>query len=164
MRRGVALRNLRTGGFGQAGRITRQGLRFRTHDKARPAYGYVPVERVHIMRDHEASRRARLTSCEHLLGYECPSEVIDEAKAVLMSIVEDSETLIDTKLDALKLLRRVEARRVSPGRATREGKIEIKRALELLRRRNALLRAGITSFSKGYADDLMSDSYVPLPD
>ena len=101
MRRGVALRNLQTGGFGQAGRITRQGLRLRTHDKARPAYGYVPVELVHIMRDHEASRRARLTSCEHLLDYECPSEVIDEAKAVLMSIVEDSETLIDTKLDAL---------------------------------------------------------------
>ena len=119
---------------------------------------------VSIMRDHAASHRARIAACEQLLDYEAPSDATDAAKAVLMAIVEDGETFVDTKLEALKLLRRVEARRVSPGRVSREGKIEIRRAIELLRRRNALLRAGITSFPQGYADDIMSDSYEPLPD
>jgi hypothetical protein len=119
---------------------------------------------VHIMRDREAPRSARIEAGEHLLDYECPPQVIDEAKAVLMSIVEDSETFVNAKLDALKLLRRVEARRVSPGRATREGKREIRRATEILRRWNALLKAGIFPFPQGYADDLVGDNYEPLPD
>jgi hypothetical protein len=118
---------------------------------------------VEIMRTTEAPRR-RIEACEHLLDYECPVPVIDAAKATLLAIVEDSETLVDVKLDALKLLRRVEARKVSPGRATHQGKIEIKRALEILRRRNALLRAGIIDRPPDYADDLMADDYVPLPD
>src|SRR5262249_52306115 len=55
---------------------------------------------VEIMRDTEQAPRRRIEACEHLLDYECPLEVIDEGKAVLMSIVEDSEVLVDIKLDA----------------------------------------------------------------
>jgi hypothetical protein len=42
--------------------------------------------------------------------------------------------------------------------------IEIRRALEILRRRNALLRAGIIDRPPDYADDLYAADYVPLPD
>jgi type II secretory pathway predicted ATPase ExeA len=118
---------------------------------------------VEIMRTTEAPRR-RIEACEHLLDYECPTQVIDAAKATLLAIVEDSETLVDVKLEALKLLRRVESRRVQPGRTTSTANIKIRRALEILRRRNALLRAGIIDRPPDYADDLMGDDYVPLPD
>ena len=97
---------------------------------------------VEIMRDTEQAPRSRIEACEHLLDYECPLEAIEGAKAVLMSIVEDGETLVEIKLGALKLLRRVEARKVSPGRAVRETNIEISRAVEIVRRRNTLLNAG----------------------
>lgn len=119
---------------------------------------------VAIMRDLDGmSPRRRIEACEHLLDYECPVEVIEEAKAVLMSIVEDSEVLVEIKLDALKLLRRVEARKVSPGRAVRETDIEIRRALEIARRRGALLDAGIFPPPDGYDDDLTGPDYVPMP-
>ena len=119
---------------------------------------------VEIMRNNEAMLpRRRIQACEHLLDYEWPREVIEEAKAVLMSIVEDGETPVDFKLDALKLLRRVEARKIVPGRAVREVDIEIGRAVEILRRRTALLRAGVLSRPPGYADDLYSPDYVPMP-
>jgi hypothetical protein len=100
---------------------------------------------VEIMRDEEQSPRQRIEACEHLLDYECPPAVIDEAKAALLSIVEAGETSTDTNLAALKLMRRCEAKRVSPGRATSQGDAKIQLAVELLRRRTALLRAGIVS-------------------
>jgi hypothetical protein len=120
---------------------------------------------VQIMRDHEAMLpRRRVEACEHLLDYECPLEVIEKAKAVLMSIVEDGETLVDIKLDALKLLRRVECRRVVLGRAVREADVETSRAFEILQRRKALVKAGIFPYPEGYADDLQGSDYVPTLD
>jgi len=118
---------------------------------------------VEIMRDTEQAPRRRIEACEHLLDYECPPRVIEEAKAALMAIVENSEVLVEIKLDALKLLRRVEARKVSPGRGVREVNIEIARALEIARRRRALLKAGIFPYPDGYDDDLYSPDYVPIP-
>jgi predicted nucleic acid-binding protein len=119
---------------------------------------------VEIMRDNEAVLpRRRIEACEHLLDYECPPSVIEEAKTVLMSIVENGEKPVDIKLEALKLLRRVEARKVSPGRGVREANIEIGRAVEIARRQGALLKAGIFPYPDGYADDLYGPDYVPMP-
>jgi hypothetical protein len=118
---------------------------------------------VGIMRGHETSPHRRIEACEHLLDYECPLHIIEEAKAALMSVVEDGEVLIDTKLDALKLLRRVEARKVSPGRAVRGSDIETSRDVEILRRRRALRLAGIAPPPHGFDDDLTGPNYVPLP-
>src|SRR5215472_11882224 len=119
---------------------------------------------VEIMRDNEAMLpRRRIEACEHLLDYECPREVIEEAKAVLMSIVEDGETLVDVKLDALKLLRRAESRKVSPGRTVRESDIELSRAMEIVRRRRTLRQAGIFPPPDGFDDDLYSPDYAPMP-
>jgi hypothetical protein len=118
---------------------------------------------VEIMCDVDQAPRARIAACEHALGYECPREVIEQAKAVLLSIVEDCETLVDVKLDALKLLRRVESRRVSPGRAISSSDIELSQAAEILQRRSALLKAGVFPRPDGYADDLYAEDYTPLP-
>jgi hypothetical protein len=119
---------------------------------------------VDIMREPEHGRRRRIEACEHLLDYECPVEVIDEAKAVLLSIVEDSETFVDVKLQALKLLRRVEAKKVSPGRtAVREFDIERARDQEIDRRRWALMKAGINPpFPDDAFADLEAADFVPL--
>ena len=118
---------------------------------------------VEIMRDTEQAPRRRIDAAEHLLEYECPAKVIEEAKAVLMSIVEDGETLVDIKLNALKLLRRVESRRVSPGRAVSGADIELSRAGEILRRRRMLRLAGIFPPPDGFDDDLTGPDYVPIP-
>src|SRR5215472_15871976 len=118
-----------------------------------------------IMRDTEQAPRRRIEACEHLLDYECPLEVIEEAKAALMAIVEDSEVLVDIKLDALKLLRRVEARKVSPGRAVRETDIEIRRALEIVRRRGGAgegWHLPVPGRIRGRS--LRGPDYVPTPD
>jgi hypothetical protein len=61
-------------------------------------------------------------------------------------------------------LRRVESRKVVPGRAVREVDIETRRALEIVRCRGALLKAGIFPYPDGYADDLYGPDYVPTPD
>jgi hypothetical protein len=120
---------------------------------------------VEIMREAEHGRRRRIEACEHLLDYECPTEVIDEAKAVLLSIVEDSETFVDVKLTALKLLRRCESKRVSPGRVTgNSDDIEYSRQCEINQRYDDLLKAGFDlpwGVPHGF-DDLQPDTYVPL--
>jgi hypothetical protein len=113
---------------------------------------------IEIMRDNEQAPQRRIESCEHLLNYEAPPEVIEEAKAALLAI-EASES-VDTKLEALKLLRRVEARRITPGRATREQDVELTRAVEILRRRKALIAAKIFPYPDGHIDDLVG---VPVP-
>jgi hypothetical protein len=95
-----------------------------------------------IMSDTDHAPRQRIEAAEHLLDYECPRAVIEAAKTELLSIVEDSETAVDTKLNALKVPRRVEARKVSPGRATVRddaASIETHRAIDIARRRMALV-------------------------
>lgn len=118
---------------------------------------------VDIMRDTEQAPRCRIEAAEHLLEYECPPKVMEEAKAALLSIVEDSQVLVEMKLDALKLLRRVEARKVSPGRTVRGADIELSRSMEIMLRRRALRMAGIFPPPDGFDDDLTSPDYMPLP-
>jgi hypothetical protein len=60
-------------------------------------------------------------------------------------------------------VRRVEARKVVPGRTVREADTELSRRLEIIRRRRTLRLAGISPPPDGYADDLYSPDYVPLP-
>lgn len=107
-----------------------------------------------ILRDTDQAPARRLEACEHVLDFEAEAKAIEEAKAAVLSIAEASETSVDLRLAALKLLRRVEARRVSPGRATSEQDVGIARAVEIVRRRKALVKAGIFPYPAGYADDI----------
>src|SRR5215472_15927228 len=113
-----------------------------------------------IMRGKEAARR-RIAACEHLLDYTCPLGVIEEAKQVLIAIVEHGSTHVDVRLDARKLWRRVDSRRVSPGRATSSSDVELSRAAEILRRRKTLLKAGVFPFPDDAFDDLTASDYTP---
>ena len=110
--------------------------------------------------------RRRIEAAEQLLDYEAPPEIVEEAKAFLTEIAERKETHVDLKLDALKLLRKVEARKVVPPKATVRDdpqRIERCRNLDILKRRSALVEAGVFPFPAGYADDLTGPDYVPLP-
>jgi hypothetical protein len=110
--------------------------------------------------------RRRIEAAEQLLDYDAPPEIVEEAKAFLTSVTEAEETLVDFRLDALKLLRKAEARKVVPARAAVRDdprRIELCRALEIARRRAALVEAGAFPFPPGYADDLTGPGYVPMP-
>jgi len=109
----------------------------------------------------------RVEAAEQLLDYEAPPEIVEQAKAALASIFEDSETPDDIRLDALKLIRKAEARKVVPPRATVRDDprhIELCRTLEILKRRSALVDAGVFPFPQGYDDDLTGPDFVPMPD
>jgi hypothetical protein len=85
--------------------------------------------------------RRRIEAAEQLLEYEAPVEIVEDAKAFLTSIAEAEETLVDFRLDALKLLRKAEARKVVPPKASVRNnprRIEMCRALEIAKRRAAL--------------------------
>ena len=60
------------------------------------------------------STRRRIEAAEHLLNYECAEEVRVECKEFLTSIFEDSEQHVDIRLDALKLVRKFEAPKITP--------------------------------------------------
>ena len=121
---------------------------------------------IQIMHDEAVPPRRRVEAAEQLLDYECPAQIVEEAKAFLTSIFEDSEMLVDIKLDALKLMRKAEAKKIVPARvSTRDqaSRIEICRALEIARRRRALIEAGVFPFPPGCDDDLTGSDCVPMP-
>jgi hypothetical protein len=73
------------------------------------------VALLQIMSDTEdAPLRRRIQATEALLAYEAPQEAVDQAKAFLTSVFEDAEQSVDDRLDALKLMRKAEARKTVP--------------------------------------------------
>ena len=66
-----------------------------------------------IMGNEAGSMRRRLASAETLLTYEAPEEVVERTKAFLITVIEDRERVrTDYRLEAGKLLRKAEARKV----------------------------------------------------
>lgn len=119
-----------------------------------------------IMTDTAAPVRRRVEACEGLLAYEAPEEAVEKAKDFLASIFEDANQHIDDRLDALKLMRKAEARRISQPTVTAaddRANRETWRRLEAARRRMALIEAGMWPPPKGWADDLMSENYKAPP-
>ena len=114
------------------------------------------------------SARRRVEAAEHLLDYECPEEVRIECKEFLTSIFEDSEQHVDIRLDALKLMRKFEAAKITPRTirtAYQEGdRREAWRRYEIAKRHWNLSLAIMDTPPKGWADDLYSDSYEPPED
>ena len=120
-----------------------------------------------IVSDDDAPLRCRIEATEGLLAYEAPQEAIDQAKAFLTSVFEDSEQRVDDRLDALKLMRKAEARKITTPTITAEdarANRELWRDIEMGLRRAALFRAGLwENAPKDWADDLLSEDYVPPP-
>ena len=66
-----------------------------------------------IMLDENISLRRRVEAAESILSFESPSEMVEEAKAFLTEVFDDRETNVDLRLDALKIMRKAEARKVT---------------------------------------------------
>jgi hypothetical protein len=67
-----------------------------------------------IMRDAEVSTRRRIEAAEALMGFEAPPDAVGQAREYLMSVFEDREEEIGNRMDALKLSRKFEAKRIAP--------------------------------------------------
>jgi hypothetical protein len=122
------------------------------------------VALLEIMADTEAPLRRRIEATEGLLAYEAPQEAVDQAKAFLTSVFEDDEQRVEDKLDALRLMRKAEARKVTTPTVTPEdagANRELWRNIEIGMRRVAMIEAGLwEDHPKDWAADLLSEDYV----
>ena len=125
------------------------------------------VALLEIMSDADAPLRRRIEATEGLLAYEAPQEAVDLAKTFLTSVFEDAEQRVDDRLDALRLMRKAEARKITVPTVTAENarvNRELWRDLEMGFRRVAMIKAGVwEDHPKDWADDLLSEDYVPPP-
>ena len=120
-----------------------------------------------IMSHVDAPSRRRIEATELLLAYEAPPEAVDQAKAFLTSVFEDAVQYVDDRLDALRLMRKAEAPKITAPTVTAENaraNRELWRQLEIGMRRGAMMKAGVWGdHPKDWADDLLSDNYVAPP-
>ena len=120
-----------------------------------------------IMSDADAPLRCRIEATEGLLAYEAPQEAVDQAKIFLISVFEDSEQRVEDRLDALRLMRKAEARKITAPTVTADdarANRELWREIEMGLRRAAMFKAGVwENAPKNWAADLLSEDYVPPP-
>ena len=125
------------------------------------------VALLQIISDTEdAPLRRRIQATEALLAYEAPQEAVDQAKAFLTSVFEDAEQRVDDRLDALKLMRKAEAPKITALTTAEDARAnrELWRKLEIGHRRAELFKAGLwEDHPKDWADDLLSEDYVAPP-
>ena len=117
-----------------------------------------------IMSDADAPLRRRIEATELLLAYDAPPEAVDQARTFLTAVFEDAEQRVDDRLDALRLMRKAEARKITAPTVTAEdarANRELWRKLEIGHRREKLFKAGLWGdHPKNWADDLLSEDYV----
>jgi hypothetical protein len=115
-----------------------------------------------IFLDPEVSPRNRIEAAEAVLSYESPPELVAEAKAFLTKLFEDPDTPMPIRLEALKVTRKTEARKVTQPASNddRAGR-ELGRDLLIARRRLKLWNAGLWPAPPGWADDLLSSDFIP---
>ena len=120
-----------------------------------------------IMADTDAPLRRRIEATEGLLAYEAPEEAVEEAKTFLTSVFEDADQLVDFRLDALELMRKAEARKITQPTVTAaddRASRELWRKTEIAGRRVTMACNGLwPPKSKAWADDLLNDDYRAPP-
>lgn len=117
---------------------------------------------VEIMIDKDAPLRRRIEAAESLLAYEAPEEAVEQAKAFLAAVFEDADQHVDDRLDAVKLVRKAEARKSTqptPSPDERANR-ELWRRHDISRRRAELMGAGLWPPPAGWDADLMSEDYI----
>jgi len=122
-----------------------------------------------IMADSEMSTHRRIEAAEALLSFEAPPEAVSRARDYLMSVFEDREEEIGNRMDALRISRKREAKRIAPQTVhlTRREEVDRKEAwrnYEMWKRRRELIMATMEIPPSNYADDLLSPDYLPPPD
>jgi hypothetical protein len=129
-----------------------------------------------IMLDENISLRRRVEAAESILSFESPSEMVEEAKAFLTEVFDDRETNVDLRLDALKIMRKAEARKVTqpptvsiggggfpnnPEMRARSRRMAQRKAA--YERRKKLEAAGLWPAPPGWDADIFSDDWVEPP-
>jgi hypothetical protein len=117
-----------------------------------------------ILDDENNSLRTRMQAAEQILLFEAPADATELAKAFLTEVFEDSEAHINTRMEALKFMRKAEARRAQPGAQGSTSEAERRAAWrkELMwQRQSSLVKAGLFPLPPGWADDLKSPDFVP---
>ena len=121
------------------------------------------VALLEIMSGTHAPLRRRIEAIELLLAYEAPPEAVDQAKTFLTAVFEDAAQHVDDRLDALRLMRKAEAPKITTVTADRANR-ELWRQLEIGHRRAELFKAGLWgNHPKDWAADLLSEDYVEPP-
>jgi len=96
------------------------------------------VALLEIMSGTHAPLRRRIEAIELLLAYEAPPEAVDQAKTFLTAVFEDAAQHVDDRLDALRLMRKAEAPKITAPTVTAEdarANRELWRKLEIGHRR-----------------------------
>ena len=121
-----------------------------------------------IMANKVALMPRRIEAAEALLGYEAPAEVVEQAKGFLAAVFEYYEHVcVDDRLEALKLMRKAEARKITQQRVRSteaDDQREFWRDVEIAARRMKLIKAEMWPAAPDWADDLLGSDYVPPRD
>ena len=121
-----------------------------------------------IMADTDVATLRRIEAAEAILDFEAPAEAVSRAREYLMSIFENREEEIGNRMDALKLSRKFEAKKIAPQTVhmTRRGEADRKEAwreYEIDQRQIKLVLATMDHPPPGWDDDLRSPDYLPPP-
>lgn len=96
-----------------------------------------------IMTSTEVAEAKCIEAAKAIIEYEAPQGVYDLTHRYLIGVAEDDEQSTDLRLEALKLLRKVEARRVTPPpAASRVAHTETAERLGRAKQRLALVAEG----------------------
>src|SRR5262245_17243346 len=117
-----------------------------------------------IMNDSDAWLGRRIEAADSLLSFEAPPEYVEAAKVFLTAVFEEPNLDDDIRMKALKLMRKVEARKVAPPTtATHDERSqrELRRRVQRARRRLALIQAGLWPAPAGWDADLSADDCQP---
>jgi len=121
-----------------------------------------------IMDDTEMSTHRRVEAAEALLGFEAPTDAVSRAREYLMSVFEDREEEIGNRMDALRISRKFEAKRIAPQtvHVTRREEVDRKEAwreYEIFQLQTKIVLATLDHPPKGWDADLRSPDYLPPP-
>ena len=118
---------------------------------------------IDIMNDESLSIPKRIEGAAGLIQFQAPPEAVEIATEFLTSVFEENE-FVENRLDALKLMRRFEAAKItrpSAAPADDPANREAWRRLEMARRRMDMIKAGLWPPEPGWADDLQAPRYRP---
>src|SRR5262245_42417148 len=67
-----------------------------------------------IMTDTDMATHRRIEAAEAILGFEAPTDAVNQAREYLMSVFENREETIADRMEALQLSRKFEAKKIAP--------------------------------------------------
>jgi hypothetical protein len=121
-----------------------------------------------IMADPVMDTHRRIEAAEALLGFEAPADAVNRARDYLMSVFENREEDIAERMEALKLSRKCEAKKIAPQTVhlTRREEVDRKEAwreYEISQLKLEIVLATMDIPPKGWDSVLRRPDYLPPP-